>query len=219
MKSKTASAALIVFCLTIIAASPASAQRRDRTGTPGRFDYYVLSLSWSPEYCANQGRNDRDQCLGPRRYAFVVHGLWPQFERDWPENCSSTPVDEADVPRMLDLMPNRNLIRHEWRKHGTCDGASPAAYFDKVRKAWSRIRIPSQFANLDRPLQIAPGAIEAKFLETNRNLTRDGIAVVCSGRYLREVRICLDRNLNPRPCGSTVRDACQVDAAVLRPVR
>jgi ribonuclease T2 len=219
MNFQTVVVAMVVCFLTTFCPTPASAQRRDRTGTPGRFDYYVLSLSWSPEYCATQGRNDHDQCLGPRRYAFVVHGLWPQFERDWPENCSNTPLEEGQVTRMLDLMPNRNLIRHEWRKHGTCDGTPPATYFETVRRAWSRIRIPSQFANLDRPLEIAPRVLEAKFLEVNRNLSRDGIAVVCSGRYLREVRICLDRNLNPRPCGSTVRDACQVEAAVLRPVR
>ncbi len=55
--------------------------------TPGRFDYYLLSLSWSPEYCAKSRRDDELQCARP--YAFVAHGLWPQNEQGWPSDCRS----------------------------------------------------------------------------------------------------------------------------------
>src|SRR5215471_13459772 len=63
--------------------------------TPGEFDYYVLSLSWSPSFCeAAAGRRPdrapREQC-GARPYSFVVHGLWPQFEHGFPERCQNPP--------------------------------------------------------------------------------------------------------------------------------
>ena len=38
------------------------------------------------------------QCNGPRPFSFVLHGVWPQFEKGWPENCQ-TPGDSGYVPR------------------------------------------------------------------------------------------------------------------------
>ncbi|MGZ5018083.1 MAG: ribonuclease T2 family protein, partial [Methylobacter sp.] len=40
-------------------------------GQPGKFDYYLLTLSWSPEHCA-EVKNDKIQCNGTERYGFVV---------------------------------------------------------------------------------------------------------------------------------------------------
>ena len=31
--------------------------------------------------------DDRQQCAPGRRFAFVVHGLWPQYTKGWPEFC------------------------------------------------------------------------------------------------------------------------------------
>jgi ribonuclease T2 len=65
-------------------ATPASAQDR-RQNEPGQFDFYVLSLSWSPSFCEGReengggGRSQQIQC-GGRPFSFVVHGLWPQYE-------------------------------------------------------------------------------------------------------------------------------------------
>ncbi|CAB3778800.1 Ribonuclease [Paraburkholderia ultramafica] len=44
---------------------------------PGKFDYYVLSLSWSPDYCSGNAQ-DTQQCGPTKRFGFVPHGLWPQ---------------------------------------------------------------------------------------------------------------------------------------------
>lgn len=55
---------------------------------PGEFDFYVLALSWSPSFCNSQaGRRSREQCAIAASSAFVVHGLWPQFERGFPSYC------------------------------------------------------------------------------------------------------------------------------------
>src|SRR5438874_4074521 len=81
---------LLVALPGLAAFGMASAQDR-RQNTPGEFDFYVLSLSWSPSFCeqASERGNDRRsgaQC-GGRPFSFVVHGLWPQYERGFPEYC------------------------------------------------------------------------------------------------------------------------------------
>src|ERR1700690_2244045 len=101
---------LCVMCLLFLTAIAAarSRSRHREPGTPGVFDYYVLSLSWSPEFCAGPaGARDAAQCGEGRQYAFVVHGLWPQYERGFPESCApSSPVSSNIVERMLPLMPS-----------------------------------------------------------------------------------------------------------------
>ena len=78
-----------VFLLGPAFLAPADAQDR-RQNAPGEFDFYVLSLSWSPSFCeaaaerGNTGRSQQAQC-GERPFSFVVHGLWPQYERGYPE--------------------------------------------------------------------------------------------------------------------------------------
>src|SRR5262249_40589503 len=62
-----------------------------RQNAPGQFDYYVLSLSWSPSFCETATGNARRQQCGTRPFSFVVHGLWPQYERGFPESCLAPP--------------------------------------------------------------------------------------------------------------------------------
>ena len=86
---------------------------RPQTASADDFDFYVLSLSWSPTYCGSEaGRDDRQQCGSGRPYAFVVHGLWPQYERGWPEDCRLREkwVPEDIIDAMLDIMPSKKLI-------------------------------------------------------------------------------------------------------------
>ena len=132
---------LALLAWTALIGGPASAQDA-RQNTPGEFDYYVLSLSWSPSFCeqveerGNSGRSQQAQC-GGRPFSFVVHGLWPQYEHGYPEYCQrpSPRLDRNIMVSMLDLMPAPGLIYNEWDKHGTCSGLGERAYFETVRKA------------------------------------------------------------------------------------
>ena len=188
--------------------------------TPGRFDYYVLALSWSPEYCASEGGSrDKLQCV-ERRYGFVTHGLWPQYEKGYPRGCrSELTLSNDTAKRMLDIMPSPGLIRHEWQTHGTCSGNPPGVYFDLVRRYYSSIRIPKAFQEPATTVLIEPAALKQRFLESNPTFKADSFAVLCSGRNLRELRVCLTKEGKPRPCGRDVRDQCSVEKAVMRPVR
>lgn len=197
----------------------ASAQEK---GEPGRFDHYVLALSWSPSYCEAMGtRAEPAQCATARPFAFVVHGLWPQYERGWPESCQNPApyVPEPVLRSMLDIMPSRRLVLHEWRKHGTCAGLDATAYFDKVRRAYQAVTIPEAFRRLDDYTMVAPGEVEAAFRAANPGLAADMIAVECDRRRLTEVRICMNRQLGFTSCAEVDRRACRASRVVMPPLR
>jgi len=183
----------------------------------------VLSLSWSPSFCeasGERGTPPQDQC-GPRPYSFVVHGLWPQYERGFPEYCivPAPRLDRAIVNAMLDLMPSPRLIYNEWDKHGTCSGLSARAYFETVRKARALIKIPETYVEPPQTLTVTPDEVEEAFVAANAGLTRDAIAVTCDNRRLREVRFCLSREFGFRGCEEIDRRACRRDRLVMPPVR
>ncbi len=100
-----------VLNVALLSAGGAAAQDQ-RQNEPGKFDFYVLSLSWSPSYCEasaerqSEGRRPDPQC-GPRPFSFVVHGLWPQYENGFPEFCQvpAPRLNRDLVSSMLDLMP------------------------------------------------------------------------------------------------------------------
>ena len=193
-------------------------------GTPGDFDYYLLSLSWSPSYCEAEGNPPEPQCRGRparRPFAFVVHGLWPQYEHGWPQYCDPTPawVPQRRIEAMLDIVPNRSLVIHQWKKHGTCSGLSVAAYFDLLRAARDRIVIPAEFRRIDKYVMVSPQAVEASFRRANRGLGARMISVTCDRRRLREVLICLTRDLRFRDCPNIERRACRRDRVVMPPLR
>ena len=191
-----------------------------RSNKPGVFDYYVLSLSWSPQHCASHDTSASDpQCGSHRKYAFVVHGLWPQYESGFPQSCASGGgLDQTVVDSVTDIMPSPALIRHEWAKHGTCSGMDPATYFGKVRAAYSALKIPAAYQNPGKALRIPASQIKEGFEQANSGVGTSDLAVLCSGKFLEEVRVCFDKNLHPRNCGPDVRDHCGSEV-VVRPVR
>jgi ribonuclease T2 len=189
--------------------------------TQSAFDFYVLALSWSPSYCENAGRRADPRQCGGRPYAFVVHGLWPQFERGYPEFCRRPApfVPEPLVRSMLELMPSRQLVIHQWRKHGTCSGLAPEEYFALVRRAREKVRNPAGFQRLSEYRMVTPAEVETAFIAANAGLERDMIAVDCDRRYLREVRVCVNKELEFRACPDVDRRACRAPSMVMPPMR
>ncbi|WP_134725180.1 ribonuclease T2 family protein [Paracoccus luteus] len=196
-------------CLALSPAGPAGAQAADRAG---QFDYYVLALSWSPTWCATTGdARDAGQCDAGRRTGFVVHGLWPQYERGWPDDCATTEPDPTrrETGAMADVMGSGGLAWHQWRKHGRCSGLSARGYFGAVREAAAAVGIPPVLAMLPRDVRLDATVIEDAFIDVNPDLARDGITVTCDAGRLDEVRICLTRDLQPRACAPDIRRDCR----------
>jgi ribonuclease T2 len=215
----------LVFALALVVALGGCGEAQDRRqNEPGQFDFYVLSLSWSPSFCAANAerpfRRPDPQC-GPRPYSFVVHGMWPQYDRGFPEFCQvpAPRLGRNIVGAMLDLMPSPRLVYHEWDRHGTCSGLSQSAYFDTIRKARVVVKIPQQYLALRSPLTVTPDEVEDAFVAANPGLTREGISVTCGGRRLDEVHICLSRTLQFRGCPEVEQRSCRRDRLLMPPVR
>lgn len=177
----------------------------------GAFDFYVLALSWSPTHCASeagQGRDDDLQCRSGRAYGFVAHGLWPQSARGWPSYC------ETDAPRRvpsavmevaMTVSPSRRLVQHQWEKHGTCSGLSPADYFRATARAVDALSVPKAFVQPAKPLATTADAVRDRFVAANPGLEASAVVVTCRRREIAEVRVCLDKALRPRACSAQVR--------------
>jgi ribonuclease T2 len=222
--------AAIVLSLTIWPAAaqdsgqPEIRQQETRRPEPGRFDFYVLALSWSPSFCAasneRSGRAPQPQC-GARPYSFVVHGLWPQYERGFPRDCQvpAPRLNRDIVTSMLDLMPSPRLVYSQWDRHGTCSGLDANAYFDAVRKARATMKIPAQYQDVKAPLTVTPDEVEAAFVAANPGLTRSAIAVTCDRTRLSEVRVCLTKEFGFRDCAEIDRQACRSERLVMPPER
>ena len=204
------SGVLFAIALTTAAASPRAAWAQDpRQNEAGKFDYYLLALSWSPSFCEgagerkNESKSAQQQC-GERPYSFVVHGLWPQYEKGFPEFCQN---------------PAPRLIFHEWDKHGVCSGLPARGYFETIRKARAGVKIPPEFLEPKTALNVTPDEVEDAFVKANPGMSRTGIAVTCSSTRLSEVRICLTRELQFRECHEVDKRACRRDKLVMPPVR
>ena len=196
----------------------------------GQFDYYALVLSWSPTHCSTpQGEDDDMQCnrRDGKKYAFVLHGLWPQYTRGWPQDCrlQRRPfVPDSVINSMLDIMPSRGLVIHEYRKHGTCSGLDVQGYFTLSRQLFKSIRIPSDYTNPFETQYVSPRALKRAFAKANPGLPEAAIAVSCArgnrGR-LREIRICFSKDAKPIPCGPNEdeRKLCSTENMAVPPVR
>lgn len=185
-----------------------------RADKVGDFDYYLLALSWSPSYCADDAKQGRDklQCFSGRPFGFVIHGLWPQYERGYPDNCRTSHRKPSAklVDQMLKYSPSRGLIHHEWKKHGTCTGLSPLDYFRKAVKTYKSLKRPEQLVGLDRPVLMTVNEIRNAFLDANPDLPRNSVIVTCRRQKLREVRICFNKKGEPRNCSaSALRGTCR----------
>jgi ribonuclease T2 len=181
------------------------------------FDYYVLSLSWSPAYCLLHG-GDRDQCT--KGYGFVLHGLWPQYERGgYPQHCESdAPMTEVARKVAAVTYPSLGLARHEWETHGRCTGLSALDYFRGADKAFAGVQIPPVFEAPEQTQRMRVDEVLSAFRAANPTWRKDGAVITCKDGRLSEIRICLSKSLDPRPCGTEVSMRCR-GTLTIEPVR
>ncbi|HUA14984.1 MAG TPA: ribonuclease T2 [Verrucomicrobiae bacterium] len=216
MKPPKSLGALCVF-LALIAAAGGSSRRhgsnRASQGTPGVFDYYLLTLSWSPEFCYSH--TDRPECQSGH-HGFVVHGLWPQYVDGYPEHCS-TAAGLANPAEMADIMPDGGLVAHEWSTHGTCSGLDAESYFKLLRKAFAAIKVPARFVAPRENFSVPPQEIKDEFVKTNPAFSADDMTISCGNNYLTAVSLCMTKDLKPTAC-QNLRD-CRANVVRVPAVR
>ncbi|SFR08888.1 ribonuclease T2 family protein [Poseidonocella sedimentorum] len=209
---------LLLLPLLAMLCSPALAD-----GEPaGEFDYYVLSLSWSPTWCALEGdARNSEQCDPARDHGWVLHGLWPQYHQGWPQYCrtSARNPSRAETRGMADIMGTGGLAWYQWKKHGVCSGLSSEVYFDTARAAYEAVNRPPLLRQLERPVTLPAALIEEAFLKANPGWEPDMITITCKAGRIQEARICLSKGLDPVPCGQDVVRDCTMSDALLDPVR
>ncbi len=210
--------ALIFLVFGVCLASPSLADGEQA----GDFDYYVLALSWSPNWCAIEGdARNSPQCDANEDHGWILHGLWPQYHRGWPANCR-TP--HRNPPRSLtstmsDIMGTSGLAWYQWKKHGTCSGLSGEDYFETARRAYDSVTRPPVFRKLDNSIKLPAAVVEQAFLEANPRLDADMVTITCRDGFIQEARICLSKTLDPVPCGRDVIRDCTMSDARFDPVR
>jgi ribonuclease T2 len=177
------------------ASQPAAPAPSERAGaTP--FDYYVLNLSWSPEFC--HSHPSAQECA--EHDAFVLHGLWPENnDGTYPENCSNA-AGPADPAAFKDIYHDPGLLAHEWKTHGTCSGPAPDAFFSTARSAYRSIVIPPALASLAHQISMSPDEVLGLFAQSNPGIPRSSLTLSCGKNYLTAVEVCLDRGLHPTAC-------------------
>jgi ribonuclease T2 len=215
-----AATALATLCGSISLHAQASKKRSVQKA--GAFSYYMLVLSYAPDFCAEPGGDKETQeCGAGRHIGFVVHGLWPENNTGrGPENCGSAGTVPADVINAtLSYIPTASLIRHEWQTHGTCSGLDAASFFALVRKARDSVQIPDDLNQPGQQIQLGQTDIQSKMAGANPTFAQEDFRVSCyRDSNLEEVRVCLNRDLSPRAC-TVSAGQCNAKTVSLQPVR
>jgi ribonuclease T2 len=185
-------------------------QARSAEPVTAPFDYYVLSLSWEPGFCADpaSAAANPKECAPGKHTGFVVRGLWPEANAGAnPESCEKTKlVSKAVLNMMAPYMPSPGLVQHEWATHGTCSGLSPADYFTQAIEARVAVQLPVQITAVDEAVNESPEQIEAQFAGANPSFPAKAFRTVCKGVDFVEILVCFDKSLKGRECTSTVGD-------------
>ncbi|MGR9036708.1 MAG: ribonuclease T2 family protein [Gammaproteobacteria bacterium] len=204
---------LLCLVILLVWAQPAPADG------VGPFDFYVMSLSWSPEFC--QGRPEESQCS--KGYGLVLHGLWPQYTQGYPEFCGTERLSKEQAKKYDGLYPSESLAYHEWQKHGTCSGLTADGYLNLSAKLKQSFVIPDSLHKLNKPLRINADDLSKLFLSANPRLKKNSLAFSCNGRkrFLKEVYVCFDqKGENPTACSLELqkrsRRSCGQSGLVVR---
>ncbi|WP_181373085.1 ribonuclease T2 family protein [Massilia glaciei] len=211
----------LLLCSLLAAALPAEA--RKPYNEVGVFDYYAVALSWSPSFCASH--DDPNQCAPGRRHGFVLHGLWPQFEKGYPGHCSSRALPLDVRNKYTSIFPSPKMIGHQWSKHGSCSGLDPAAYFTLSARLQAQVVIPQAFRQPAAPVRIGNAQFIAAFNASNPGMARNAVMPYCAdgGRFLREILVCFDKGGRSRTCSYSdlkrSSNSCRKDSFVMQSVR
>ena len=176
-----------------------------------RFDFYVLALTWSPEFC-QRSRNASQQCAENKNLGFVVHGLWPQYYHGYPLYCSNeTYLSQNNTSQALKQFPSEKLARYEWRKHGVCSGKTLSGYLEDISIARRLFKIPQALLYPKDDRIIKTMTLYEDFLKVNASLHSGMFSINCRNGALAEVRVCISKNLRHyQLCPQVLRNSCKM---------
>lgn len=197
--------AVVMTALTLPACAASSRNDRSQRDDSSSFDYYLLALSWAPNFCATHS-GSANECGAGRHVAFVVHGLWPQSEQGrLNQPCQHTSPVAGDVVRYaLNFYPDAGLVQHEWQCHGVYSGLSARDYFTAVGRAFQSLHIPSSITGLTRDTEENASTLAQQFEQAN-SAPRGSFVSSCHDGELVAMEACFTRELKLRPCSPGLR--------------
>jgi len=165
---------------------------------------YTMALSWSPAFCRTRegSRAHAAQCSGDNgSFGLIVHGLWPQGSRTWPQWCPTREtLTPAEVRRNMCMMPSARLIARQWAKHGSCMTRRPETYFAVTRVLWDSLRIPD-YDRISREDDLTAGRIRQAFADGNPGWSASQVGVKLNrDGWLEEIRLCYGPRFRPARC-------------------
>ena len=93
-----------------------------------------------------------------RQPGWYIHGLWPETCEEclncgYPSYCRKVHFNGSSIHALSQKIkkrwfPGKNLIKHEWVKHGSCDGnVTEYDYFNKTLNLWDCIPFKQECLN------------------------------------------------------------------------
>jgi len=178
---------------------------------------WVISLQWSPEYCKANPGSEELQCL--EEHYFELGTLQPRFAESEPPECQPGTLPKDTAEAALATLPNKLLIRKNWRSYGACSGLSAEEYFVQFDRARRRVSVPEEYRRVVRtPLKTTTTALRDAFAQANADLQPGHLAPRCKGKWLQEVQLCLDADFRFQACAPREQDQCPEDIS-LRPIK
>ena len=178
-----------VFCTS---PSRATAQQYAK---PGNFDFYLFTLSWSPQFCATT-----------RRETSGVRDAWREFRRPWAlagvqERLLAGELFERARSRESKCRgrhhADASLVDHEWQKHGTCSGLGVDGYFDLMRSIRKSIIDSGSLLHLKETQMMAAAEIKAEFVAANPRISTEDMVIGCANNTLVQVQFCVAKDGTP----------------------
>jgi len=202
---------LVALAMLLMGAGRGMAQA---PAEPGKFDFYLLNLSWSPEFCATHAGNR--QCAA--KPGFILHGLWAtNLDASYPYHCAGGP-GPANPAAYADVTPDTSLIRHEWDAHGTCSGLGADAFFALARKALQSVAIPAELKGLDHEIMLPPAGLRGMFAKANPSFPAGSVILSCGNNRLTAIEVCMTKDLKAMACPVGIR-SCRANAVKVTPQR
>ena len=208
----------IFFFLVLILQASCSESENNKKDSARKKNNYLLSLSWSSTYCLLDGKDNKDQvqCNNPKKdYRFIVHGLWPQQIEDinntshYLKYCKALTkrVPAQIITDIFDVMPSSDLINHTWRKHGTCTGLTQKDYFKTTKSLYNKFNIDHILTHVSESKVLIKKHIIHDIISAFPDFNEENFIINCRGRFLKEIRVCLNNEFNLRACDLDERRA------------
>ena len=202
-----------------------------------KYDYYILSVEYSPNICVWKGKDCYDILKQKEDYKVGIHGLWPSYTSGViPKECNIDKDIEVKVDEDKEYYNNYILnhwyslynnntyfLTHEYNTHGYCynkhyylDEFNYEHYLNKTIEIFEQYNMSSMFDDLINTLLKGENLVKKTVIleELEKKYQKDSFKLRCHNynnkSYLEEIFFKLDMHFDLMS-NKTVSDTCGED--------